>query len=583
MSTLIRGLGRLFLILACGATCARLWAQPPLTTIRDTVYRADGKPFNGLAIVEWKTFQTSNNANIGTQGTTVSIVNGALHVRLAPTTSANNAYYLVRYNSDGQFQFSEIWSVPSSSAALRLRDVRARLLPGGALVGGGAGGVVVGETGGILPNFGDSETPAGAIDGTNAVFILPSTPSPAASLALFRNGLLQIAGNDYTLNGITITFHSWSIPQTGDVLDAFYRTAGTNANNTHSLLSTLHSDTTPSNPTRGGLIVGQGQTPTWAQLPIGQAGRCLVSNGFEVLWGGCGYTGLTPGVIPFIDSTGNLAQNITTLVYNNLNRQMSVGNNTPRATMYVWEDLPSNGRTEFIVREGTGQGTVPLTTWLSANGTSLAFVNRDGGFNVKRLIANSESGRAGIRDEGTPTDPAVNALVNGDTWFNRTIASRKTYDANQTHSSIQVICSNVGGTTSATTFADLGTCTIPANFLYSGDRLDIEATYLHAGGTAAPQIDVLAGGLTFAGRNLEVNDDVVALRISVGISTTTAAWSAQSFAAASPLTNTLGQGNFASGSALGQLRLRGRMQSASTDTIRLLNFTVRRTPQQANP
>jgi len=25
------------------------------------------------------------------------------------------------------------------------------------------------------------------------------------------------------------------------------------------------------------------------------------------------------------------------------------------------------------------------------------------------------------------------------------------------------------------------------------------------------------------------------------------------------------------------------MQSASTDTIRLLNFTVRRTPQQANP
>ena len=134
MSTFVRGLGRLFLILALGATGARLWAQPPLTTIRDTVFRADGKPYNGLVLIEWKTFQASNNANIGAQGYTLNVVNGNLVVRLTPTTTANNAYYLVRYNSDGQFQFSEIWSVPPSSAALRLRDIRATLLPGGILV-----------------------------------------------------------------------------------------------------------------------------------------------------------------------------------------------------------------------------------------------------------------------------------------------------------------------------------------------------------------------------------------------------------------------------------------------------------------
>ena len=589
MSTLIRGLGRLFLFLAFGATCARLWAQPPLTTIRDTVYRADGKPFNGLAIIEWKTFQSSNNANIGTQGTTVSIVNGALYVRLVPTPSANNAYYLVRYNSDGQFQFSEIWSVPPSSAALRLRDVRARLLPGGALVGGGAGGVIGGEvTGAILPNFGDAEVPSGVIDGTNRRFTLTSPPSPAASLALFRNGLLQLSGNDYILAGSTITFNSWGVPQPEDILGAFYRTAGTNVSMSHSLLSVTHSDTTPSTPTRGGLIVGQGQPATWSQLLVGPTGRCLTSNGVEVQWGNCLPTGLTPGAVPFVDSNGTLTQSPTTLAYDNAARRLSVGNPDNRVTLNVY-DASANGVTELVVRAGVNQLAIPpasptpLQTWANAAGVPLAFMNADGGFNVSRIITNSSSIRPGIRDPGTDIDPGISATVDGDTWFNRLSKGRKTFEAGQTHSSIQVICSNAGGSTSGTAFVDLGTCTLPANLLFTGDRLEIEATYLHTGAAASPQIDVLAGGLTFAGRGLAMGDDVVALRISIGISTTTAAWVAQSFGVGPTTTNNVGQGNFASGSALGQLRLRGRMQSASTDTIRLLNFTVRRTPQQANP
>lgn len=83
------------------------------------------------------------------------------------------------------------------------------------------------------PSFADQETPAGAIDGTNAAFSLAHVPNPAASLILVRNGVVLHAGADYTLSGSAITFKSFTlpgdltfavgIPQTGDSLLAWYR------------------------------------------------------------------------------------------------------------------------------------------------------------------------------------------------------------------------------------------------------------------------------------------------------------------------------------------------------------------------
>lgn len=73
------------------------------------------------------------------------------------------------------------------------------------------------------PLFADSEVPAGVVDGTNLTFTLANTPSPIASLKLYRNGLLLRAGADYELNGVTITFHPEAAPQPGDLLQAHYR------------------------------------------------------------------------------------------------------------------------------------------------------------------------------------------------------------------------------------------------------------------------------------------------------------------------------------------------------------------------
>ena len=45
----------------------------------------------------------------------------------------------------------------------------------------------------------------------------------------------------------------------------------------------------------------------------------------------------------------------------------------------------------------------------------------------------------------------------------------------------QVICSSVGASTSATTLTQLGSCTIPAGLLGTGDRIEMQFQYAHTG------------------------------------------------------------------------------------------------------
>lgn len=71
--------------------------------------------------------------------------------------------------------------------------------------------------------FADGETPLGPVNGTNATYTLSYAPSPAASLVLFRNGVLMKQGADYTLSYATVTFYSAAVPQPGDLLTAYYR------------------------------------------------------------------------------------------------------------------------------------------------------------------------------------------------------------------------------------------------------------------------------------------------------------------------------------------------------------------------
>jgi hypothetical protein len=280
-------LARYAAILLCAALSLR--AAPKLTTIQDVIYKADGTRFNGLAVISWMPFDTSDNAKIGLQSLTVQIINGSFRVQLAPNTDAtpiNN--YTVQYSSDGKEQFTETWAVPPSTTPLHIKDVRLAAALSGTTGGGvvqppsenpinesnviglltdlslrpvrGSGyttgrtavvndnGAIDSATGNLsdcvrvdgssgpcfdstmVPSYVDSETPGGAVDGVNASFTLANTPNPASSLCIYRNGLMLQAGGDYNVQSDgSLVFVSGAVPQSGDALTASYRTGGADA------------------------------------------------------------------------------------------------------------------------------------------------------------------------------------------------------------------------------------------------------------------------------------------------------------------------------------------------------------------
>lgn len=265
---------------AAAAMAAITSAQPALTNIQDTLYLANGSRFNGTLSISYSAFQAGDTSNIATANLTVPIVNGVLQVQLVPTTTASaGAQYNVTYNSGGVNQFTQVWAVPPSTVTLSLRDVlvsqgtvvgpapvtaaidisdvtglqsqltirpqegvgftvgRAAVIDSSGEIDGAAGslsdcvrvdgssGPCGSGSGGVLPSFSDEETPGGSINGSNTVFTLAYSPSPAASLLLYLNGLLMTQGIDYTLTGNSISFLPASVPQAGDVLTGSYRYA----------------------------------------------------------------------------------------------------------------------------------------------------------------------------------------------------------------------------------------------------------------------------------------------------------------------------------------------------------------------
>ncbi len=258
------------------AMAAGAAAAPPVTTIDDTLYKADGTPFQGVLMINWRSFEGPGASNIPTNSLTVQVKNGRLYVKLVPTTTSTvAAYYSVRYVSSGSVQFTELWSVPPSETALRVRDVRVAwppvpssiidaltnptiddiegladeldqrptkgvtFTPSRAAVIGPTGEIeaasgeltdcvrVDGTSGpcgsGLGAGFVDGETPDGVVDGVNGTFTVSGTPEPASSLLLYRNGVLQKQGVDFHVTGNAIVFTAAAIPQPGDLLTASYR------------------------------------------------------------------------------------------------------------------------------------------------------------------------------------------------------------------------------------------------------------------------------------------------------------------------------------------------------------------------
>ena len=264
-------------------SCAIAAAKPPLTTVQDVLYKADGTKFQGIATISWQSFMAVDSTTIPAQTITVRIDNGFIRVQLVPTSNAiTPSSYTVVYNSDGAQQIGENWIIPPSNVPVRIRDVRVG--QPGTVVGDiglaaklttvqisdvvgltaalnirptiGTGftpsrTAVINASGGIdgaLGNladcmhvdgnsatcatgsgtaapsgFVDNEVPFGIADGSNTLFTLANTPNPPGSVELSRNGLVLRQGPDYSVSGPNITFPTLRTPLAGDNLVAFYR------------------------------------------------------------------------------------------------------------------------------------------------------------------------------------------------------------------------------------------------------------------------------------------------------------------------------------------------------------------------
>jgi hypothetical protein len=333
------------------ALSPKLGATPPLTTISDTLFNADGTFFNGVVIISWPSFEASDTSNVAAGTDNVQVTAGLLYVQLVPTTNADTAaVYTVQYTSLGVTQFSEAWAVsPPSTLPFRVRDVR--LAPGTVsgsapaavtvitigditglqtalnvrpAIGTGftisrsavidATGAIDGAAGNLSDclhvdgtsgpcsststTFIDSEVPAGTVNGSNTAFILANVPNPPASLALFRNGLLLTQGGDYTLSSNAVTFLTGAVPQLNDVLAAFYR-----------LSVTIPGVGFVDQQTPTGAINGVNGVFTLTQTPSPTTSLAVYRNGL-LLTAGVDYT-LSGAVITFM--TGLVPQSSDTL------------------------------------------------------------------------------------------------------------------------------------------------------------------------------------------------------------------------------------------------------------------------------
>jgi hypothetical protein len=91
---------------------------PTLTTISDTIYRADGSPAVGTLLISWPAFISASGATVAAGNNHVTLgTNGSFTAQLAPNVGANPAgtVYTVTYQlSDGTVK-TENWSIGTAT------------------------------------------------------------------------------------------------------------------------------------------------------------------------------------------------------------------------------------------------------------------------------------------------------------------------------------------------------------------------------------------------------------------------------------------------------------------------------------
>ncbi len=219
------------------------------------------------------------------------------------------------------------------------------------------------------------------------------------------------------------------------------------------------------------------------------------------------------------------------------------------------------------------------------------------GLNTTFTLANTPSPAASLNLalNGLRMSPTVDFTLTGNTISFLTASTPQTGDiltasyryANPSNplgtlTTSQVICSSVGGGTSATVLTQLASCTIPAGLLGTGDMIEVSYQYGHIGTTEGFTGQINFGGATLVSRTTVASETALAGRARLGIGSGAQPFNGESWG--NSLSFATAVGSFSQNTAASlTISFQADLAASTTDTVNLSSFTVIRYPAQSNP
>ena len=141
----------------------------------------------------------------------------------------------------------------------------------------------------------------------------------------------------------------------------------------------------------------------------------------------------------------------------------------------------------------------------------------------------------------------------------------------------QVLCSSTGQSTSVAAEASLGVCVIAPTTLGAGDRLEVLFDYAHTGTQSGFTAVVKWGGTTVASRDAAAAETLVTGRAEAAVGEDGVQIGVQSWGATLPMAVGVVTAADSTAAPL-TIDFRGKLATASADTLKLKTFTVLRYP-----
>src|ERR1035437_645002 len=286
----------LMLVLMTALTLSTtLQAQgPALTTISDTVYRADGTAASGTVLISWPSFQSAGGDAVAAGNLSVTIgLGGAFSAQLVSNVGASPAgtYYVVVLQLDDGTVRTEYWAVPSTSPT----TIAAVLTtPGTGLANFGVTqqevNAAVSGLGATVVHLAGTET----ITGTKLFSAPPSLPTPVGSNDAANKGYVDAAVSNVG-SGAYVAIAGGTM--TGPLTLPGEPTAPSQAADRHYVDSGLS--------VKADLVSGT-VPPGELGAGVASAATCLTGNS---TWGSCG--GGAPGGITYATTALNWTQTIS--------------------------------------------------------------------------------------------------------------------------------------------------------------------------------------------------------------------------------------------------------------------------------